>query len=135
MADKITQVEDFCTHSKILGRYQMKSTEERSFETLQNWQGQFALILFAILILAFVTCFLLIVVEIDKKIKFHRVLSLEYVLKVKNYSNTEYLIKSWIMVVMVIVGFFVAFFQAIYNYYSSLIGTMETKIVWSDHRK
>ena len=70
---------------------------------------------------------MLIVVEIDKKIKFHKVLGLEYMMTMKNYSNTEFLIKSWIMVVMVFVGLFVAFFQAIYN-----IGTMETKIVGSD---
>ena len=71
---------------------------------------------------------LLILVEIDKKIKFHKVLGLEYMIKMKNYSNTEYLVKSWIMVVMGIVGFFVAFFQTIFN---ALIGTMETKIVGS----
>ena len=69
---------------------------------------------------------MLVVVEIDKKIKFHKVLGLEYMLKMKNYSNTEYLVKSWIMFVMVIVGLFVAFFQSFYNV---LIGTMETKIV------
>ena len=73
---------------------------------------------------------MLIVVEIDKKIKFHKVLGLEYMMTMKNYSNTEFLIKSWIMVVMVFVGLFVAFFQAIYN-----IGTMETKIVGSDLMK
>ena len=87
----------------------------------------FQLILFDIIFLAFATCFLLIVVEIDKKIKFHKVLGLEYMMTMKNYSNTEFLIKSWIMVVMIFVGLFVAFFQAIYN-----IGTMETKIVGSD---
>ena len=87
----------------------------------------FQLILFATIFLAFVTCFLLIVVEIDKKIKFHKVLGLEYMMTMKNYSNTEFLIKSWIMVIMMFVGFFVAFFQAIYN-----LGTVETKIVGSE---
>ena len=75
---------------------------------------------------------MLIVVEIDKKIKFHKVLGLEYMLTMKNYSNTEYLVKSWIIIVMGIVGFFVAFFQAIYN---AFIGTMETKIVCSELMK
>ena len=69
---------------------------------------------------------LLILVEIDKKIKFHKVLGLEYMMKMKNYSNTEFLIKSWIMVIMGIVGFFVAFFQTIFN---AFIGSIETKIV------
>ena len=78
------------------------------------------------------TYFLLIVVEIDKKIKFHKVLGLEYMMKMKNYSNTEFLIKSWIMVIMGIVGFFVAFFQTIFNALITMEpGSMETKIVES----
>ena len=92
----------------------------------------FQLILFDIIFLAFATCFLLIVVEIDKKIKFHKVLGLEYMMTMKNYSNTEFLIKSWIMVVMIFVGLFVAFFQAIYN---AFIGTMKTQNVGSDQMK
>ena len=71
---------------------------------------------------------LLILVEIDKKIKFHKVLGLEYMIKMKNYSNTDYLIKSWIMVIMGIVGLFVAYFQTIFN---TLIGSIETKTVGS----
>ena len=71
---------------------------------------------------------MLIVVEIDKKIKFQKVIGLEYMMKMKNYSNTEYLIKSWIMVIMGVVGFFVAYFQTIYN---ALRGTIETRIVRS----
>ena len=80
------------------------------------------------------TTFFLIVVEIDKKIKFHKVLGLEYMMKMKNYSNTEFLIKSWIMVIMGIVGFFVAFFQTIFNALPRIVkGTTdtETKIVGS----
>ena len=87
-----------------------------------------ALNLFVFIILAFMTYSLLILVEIDKKIKFHKVLGLEYMMKMKNYSNTEYLVKSWIMVIMGIVGFFVAFFQTIFI---ALKGTMETKFVGS----
>ena len=58
---------------------------------------------------------LLIVVEIDKKIRFHKVLGLEYMMKMKKYSNTEYLVKSWIMIIIGIVALIVAFFQTIYN--------------------
>ena len=53
--------------------------------------------------------------EIDKKIRFRKVLTLEYMLKMKKYSNTEYLVKSWIMIIIGIVGLFVSFFQTIYN--------------------
>ena len=53
--------------------------------------------------------------EIDKRIRFRKVLTLEYMLKMKKYSNTEYLVKSWIMIIIGIVGLFVSFFQTIYN--------------------
>ena len=53
--------------------------------------------------------------EIDKKIRFRKVLGLEYMIKMKKYSNTEYLVKSWIMIIIGIVGLFVSFFQSIYN--------------------
>ena len=59
--------------------------------------------------------FWIIAVEIDKKIRFRKVLTLEYMLKMKKYSNTEYLVKSWIMIIIGIVGLFVSFFQTIYN--------------------
>ena len=63
----------------------------------------------------FISFFWLIVVEIDKKIRFQKILSLEYMLKMKKYSNTEYLVKSWIMIIIGLVGLFVSFFQTIYN--------------------
>ena len=53
--------------------------------------------------------------EIDKKIRFQKILSLEYMMKMKKYSNTEYLVKSWIMIIIGLVGLFVSFFQTIYN--------------------
>ena len=61
-------------------------------------------------------CFLtLLVVEIDKRIKFHKVLGLEYMMKVKNYSNTEYLVKSWIMITFALIFFIIAFFPTLYR--------------------
>ena len=61
-------------------------------------------------------CFLtLLVVEIDKRIKFHKVLGLEYMMKVKNYSNTEYLVKSWIMITFSLIFFIIAFFPTLYR--------------------
>ena len=69
----------------------------------------------------FTSFFWLIVVEIDKKIRFQKILSLEYMMKMKKYSNTEYLVKSWIMIIIGLVGLFVSFFQTIYNAFN--IGT------------
>ena len=74
----------------------------------------------------------MIVVEIDKKIKFQKVLGVEYLIKMKKYSNTEYLVKSWIMVIMGIAALFVAFLQTIYI---TLIGNDETKIVGDQLKK
>ena len=34
MADKIVQVEDFCTHSKILGKYQIRSDKHKLLSKL-----------------------------------------------------------------------------------------------------
>ena len=70
-------------------------------------------------------CFLtLLVVEIDKRIKFHKVLGLEYMMKVKNYSNTEYLVKSWIMITFSLIFFIIAFFPTLYR-----LLTAETTVV------
>ena len=74
----------------------------------------------------------MIVVEIDKKKKFQKVLGVEYLIKMKKYSNTEYLVKSWIMVIMGIAAFFVTFLQTIYI---TLIGNDETKIVGDQLKK
>ena len=52
---------------------------------------------------------LLILNEIDKRITFHHVLGVEYMMKVGKYSNTEYVVKSWIMMVIAILGFIAAF--------------------------
>ena len=58
------------------------------------------------------TC--LVIVEIDKRLKFHKILGLEYMLKVQKYSNTEYLIKSWIMITTGIISFIVVFSHNLY---------------------
>ena len=57
--------------------------------------------------------------EIDKRLQFQKVLGLEYALKVQKYSNTEFIVKSWIMVCIGIVGFFVAFFGIFFSAFKS----------------
>ena len=66
----------------------------------------------------FKACFeslLLILNEIDKRITFHRVLGVEAMSKVGKFSNTEYVVKSWIMILTAILGLLAAFFNTIYN--------------------
>ena len=61
-------------------------------------------------------------VEIDKRIRFHKVLGLEHMMKMKKYSNTEYLVKSRIMITIGIVAIIVAFFKTIYNTFKGNMG-------------
>ena len=86
--------------------------------------------------LLLVTFAFLIVVEADKKIKFHRVLALEYLTRLKRYSNTEYVVKSYFMITMCIIGLLVGYLRNIYthfypnNYtvsYENILSTLEKK--------
>ena len=55
-------------------------------------------------------CLLMLILnEIDKRITFHHVLGVEYLMKIGKYSNTEYVVKSWIMIAIAILGFITAF--------------------------
>ena len=65
--------------------------------------------------LALLTFAFLIVVEADKKIKFHRVLALEYMTRLKKFSNTEYVVKSYFMITMCIIGLLVSYLRNIYT--------------------
>ena len=67
--------------------------------------------------LALFTFAFLIVVEAYKKIKFHRVLALEYVTRVQRLSNTEYVVKSYFMITMSFIGLVVGYFSNIYSHF------------------
>ena len=126
MADKIVQVEEFCIHSKILGRYQTRLDKAKNNNNFDVLMFDLVLYLVCHFFKGCIAYFLIIVVEIDKKIRFHKILGLEYMMKMKKYSNTEYLVKSWIMIIIGIVALIVAFFQTIYN---ALKGNMGAKYV------
>ena len=81
---------------------------------------------FVILNLALISYFWIIVVEIDKKIRFHKVYGVEYLMRMKKYSNTEYLARSWLIVIIGMAGLFVAFRQTIHN---MMRGNVEKKLV------
>ena len=68
--------------------------------------------------MASLTFSILIIVEIDKRITFHKVLGIEYSLQLKKYSNTEYLVKSWVMIAISITGFMVTVSGYVYSYYT-----------------
>ena len=96
MADKIVQVEEFCTHSKILGKYQIRSDKHKLLKVNWMFSSNFLIDDFLKSYSSYskgcVAFFWLIVVEIDKKIRFHKILGLEYMMKMKKYTNTEYLV-------------------------------------------
>ena len=60
-----------------------------------------------------------VVVEVDKKIKFHRVLGVEYTTRVKRFSNTEYIVKSYFIISMSLFGLFFGYSKKIYSHFYS----------------
>ena len=59
----------------------------------------------------------LILVEIHKKIKFHKVMGMEYMTRLGRFSNADYLIKSYIQIFMLIIGLLVGYSGSIYTYF------------------
>ena len=57
--------------------------------------------------------------EVDKKIKFHRVLGVEYTTRVKRFSNTEYIVKSYFIISMSLFGLFFGYSKKIYSHFYS----------------
>ena len=82
MADKIVQVEEFCTHSKILGKYQIRSDKHKLLKVNWMFSSNFLIDDFLKSYSSYskgcIAFFWLIVVEIDKKIRFHKILGLEH---------------------------------------------------------
>ena len=66
-------------------------------------------------ILAFLTFILFIAAEVDKRVKFHKVLAVEYMLTMKNFSNMEYIFRSWFPFVTGIVTFLIFYTSYIYK--------------------
>ena len=123
MADKIVQVEEFCMHIKILGKISNKTNPKFDLFIVQEIKYLTPHQTYLSSLIGCITYFWIFVVEIDKRIKFHKVLGLEYMMKMKKYSNTEFLVKSWIMIIIGIVAIIVAFFQTIYNILKGNMGT------------
>ena len=54
-----------------------------------------------------------VIVEIDKKYKFHNILALEYMMKNRKYSNTEYLVRTGVLMTFFVFGIIICFMQPI----------------------
>ena len=68
-------------------------------------------------VLGFLTYTSFVAAEFDKRVKFHKVLYVEYLQSMKRYSNTEYIFRSWIPFVTGL-GTFIIFYTS--NIYKSL---------------
>ena len=124
--NKFPQVTESLERTSYLGQGSLSSLllgrQNISLEDKEDWllsdyvlhlEGQ----CFASKYLALVTFGFLIVAEADKKIKFHRVLALEYMTRLKRFSNTEYVVKSYFMITMSFIGLVVGYFSNIYSHF------------------
>ena len=102
--------------SVLLGRQNI-SQEDKEDWILSDYVLHLEGHCFASKYLALFTFAFLIVVEADKKIKFHRVLALEYLTRLKRFSNTEYVVKSYFMITMSIIGLLVGYSRNIYTHF------------------
>ena len=66
-------------------------------------------------VLAFLTFILFIAAEVDKRVKFHKVLAVEYMLTMKKFSSMEYIFRSWFPFVTGIVTFLIFYTSYIYK--------------------
>ena len=65
--------------------------------------------------MGFLTYFSYIAAEVDKRIKFRKVLSVEYMLTMKKYSNTEFIFRFWHPLVTGMVTFLIFYTPFIYK--------------------
>ena len=64
-----------------------------------------------------ITCsiFLLVLVGVDKKIKFHKVIGIEHMLRMKKFSSSQTYFKISLCLPIAVIGFLVAIFKTIYT--------------------
>ena len=59
--------------------------------------------------------FFLVLVWVDKKIKFHKVIGIEHMLRMKKFSSSETHFKLSLFLPIAVIGFLVAIFKTIYT--------------------
>ena len=67
----------------------------------------------------FFTLMFALLVEVDKKIIFHNILAMEYLMKNKNYSNSEYFFSTWMITMIFAFALLWSFMGYAYRMFSS----------------
>ena len=65
------------------------------------------------------TLLIVLIVEVDKKIMFHDVLAMEYLMKNRKYTNTDYLLRIGILMIFFAIGLIICFIQNVFKMFSS----------------
>ena len=60
-----------------------------------------------------------LVVDVDKKIMFHNILAMEYLMKNKNYSNTDYFFNTCMSIIIFTLAFLWTFMGPAFRMFSS----------------
>ena len=76
-------------------------------------------------IFALVTIIFVLVVEIDKRVMFHDVLAMEYIMKNKKYSNIDYITRTFLTIVFLALGLLVCASQSVYLMFFSNDNTVK----------
>ena len=64
------------------------------------------------------TVMIFLVVEVDKKIIFHNILAMEYLMKNKNYSNTDYFFSTCMSIMLFAFALLWTFIGSAYRMFS-----------------
>ena len=65
------------------------------------------------------TLLIVLMVEVDKKIMFHDVLAMEYLMKNRKYTNTDYVLRIGILIIFFAIGLLICFIQNVFRMFSS----------------
>ena len=65
------------------------------------------------------TVMFFLVVDVDKKIMFHNILAMEYLMKNKNYSNTDYFFNTCMSIIIFTLAFLWTFMGPAFRMFSS----------------
>ena len=64
------------------------------------------------------TLLIVLMVEVDKKIMFHDVLAMEYLMKNRKYTNTDYVLRIGILMIFFAIGLLICFIQNVFRMFS-----------------
>ena len=67
----------------------------------------------------FLTLLIVLLVELDKKLMFHNIMAMEYIMKNKNYTSTDYILRTSIIMVFFVLGLLICFIQSVFKMFSA----------------